>query len=115
MWTDARAQGRPDIKKSWHHNEKTAAERGYGHAWVKLRNQVKARDNGLCQPCMRQGLVRLGSEVDHIKPKCEGGTDDLQNLQFICDQCHMAKTAAEAARAQGRREVRIIGLDGFPT
>ena len=29
--------------------------------------------------------------VDHIKPVCNGGTDDLDNLSLACAFCNMAK------------------------
>jgi hypothetical protein len=43
----------------------------------------------------------MGTEVDHILPKAEGGTDDDTNLQTICKARHRIKTQAEAARARG--------------
>jgi 5-methylcytosine-specific restriction enzyme A len=52
--------------------------------------------------------------VDHITSKAKGGSDDLENLQAICDDCHKAKTADEAAEARGRRVKRRIGIDGWP-
>ena len=36
------------------------------------------------------------TEVDHVKPKCLGGSDDKHNLQPICAPCHRRKTAQEA-------------------
>lgn len=77
-------------------------ERGYGSAWDKLRQRILRRDSGLCQPCLKSGLVTAANQVDHITPKAEGGADDESNLQAICDACHKAKTAAEAraGRAQ---------------
>ena len=58
---------------------------------------------GLCQPCLREDRVTPFKAVDHIKPKAQGGTDDDENLQCICNECHDAKTAKEAVDAQGRR------------
>jgi 5-methylcytosine-specific restriction endonuclease McrA len=54
--------------------------------------------------------------VDHITPKAQGGTDDLSNLQSICDPCHAEKTAREAAEAQGRKPKRRLTFDaqGYP-
>jgi len=78
----------------------TRHERGYGSAWTKLRALILRRDGGLCQPCLRTRRVTRASQVDHIKPKAEGGTDDESNLQSICDACHKAKTARESARAR---------------
>lgn len=76
--------------------------RGYGAAWVKLRELVLKRDGGLCQPCLRARRVTRATQVDHIKPKAEGGTDEESNQQSICDACHKAKTARESARARTR-------------
>jgi 5-methylcytosine-specific restriction endonuclease McrA len=89
-------------------------ERGYGWQWTKTRAIILARDNGLCQPCLANGRPTPATEVDHISPKHKGGTDDHDNLQAICDQCHTAKTEREAAEAQGRRVRQTIGADGWP-
>ena len=71
-------------------------ERGYGTEWDKLRQVILRRDAGLCQPCLRLGRTTLGSTVDHVVPKARGGTDAEANLQCICNDCHRAKTQAEA-------------------
>lgn len=76
--------------------------RGYGAAWRKLRIVVMNRDAGLCQPCKAGGRLTTGNIVDHIKPKTEGGTDDMGNLQTICKRCHDLKTAGESARGGTR-------------
>ena len=36
------------------------------------------------------------AELDHIDPICEGGDDDLDNLQMLCACCHAAKSKLEA-------------------
>lgn len=90
--------------------------RGYGAAWDRLRLEVLKRDNYLCQECMRQGkLTPLcikphDHAVDHIKPKAHGGSDDFQNLQSLCIDCHTAKTAQD----EGWKRPRQVGLDGYP-
>ena len=90
--------------------------RGYGTAWDKLRVFVLRRDKGLCQTCLPNGRTELASQVDHIKPKAKGGTDDMSNLAAICGDCHRAKTQRESAEAQGRthRPRPTIGMDGWP-
>jgi 5-methylcytosine-specific restriction protein A len=40
------------------------------------------------------GRVTVATEVDHVLPRSEGGTDDQANLQPICHPCHVAKTVA---------------------
>lgn len=36
-------------------------------------------------------------EVDHIKPLFSGGSNDLDNLQALCNLCHARKSAQERA------------------
>ena len=44
-------------------------------------------------------------ELDHIIPLHRGGSNESENLQLLCVDCHRAKTAAEvAAHAQERRQ-----------
>lgn len=90
-------------------------KRGYGTAWNKLRLMVLRRDNGICQ-CVdcQGGKLRLtaATEVDHIKPKADGGTDDLSNLQAINKECHKKKTAREQGRTL--KQQITIGIDGYP-
>jgi 5-methylcytosine-specific restriction protein A len=93
--------------------------RGYGAAWVKLREVIIARDMGLCQQCKREGRLNpyrkgRGFAVDHIVAKAAGGTDEPGNLQLLCHDHHAAKTEREAADAQGRTVRPTIGLDGWP-
>lgn len=84
--------------------------RGYGSAWSKLRLRVLERDSHLCQPCLRKQRVTPATEVDHIKPKAKGGTDDPGNLEAICSPCHKSKTAIE----NGARPRLTFGEDGWP-
>lgn len=55
------------------------------------------RDRRICQIGGPLCLVEA-SEVDHITPVSEGGTDDVTNAQAVCKPCHKAKTKLERAR-----------------
>ena len=35
-------------------------------------------------------------EIDHIKALANGGTNDIDNLQILCKECHYTKTKDEA-------------------
>lgn len=72
--------------------EKTT-ERGLGWQWQLRREEVLRRDNGLCQECLRKGVLSAAREVDHI----DGDRSDLsdENLQSLCRACHAEKTAAQ--------------------
>lgn len=69
-------------------------KRGYGTEWDKLRLDILRRDKGLCRcaECKRTGRIRVASQVDHIVPKANGGTDDWDNLCAIHAECHKLKT-----------------------
>ena len=88
----------------------TSAQRGLGWAWQQIRLRILARDAGLCQVCLRTGLLTPAQEVDHIKPRSKGGTHDERNLQAICRECHVKKTAAD----EGKTRRAAIGADGWP-
>lgn len=55
----------------------------------------------MCAECYRHGLVRIGSELDHIAPLWKGGSNDPRNLQWLCTPCHAEKTAREAKERSG--------------
>ena len=52
-------------------------------AWKELRNDVIARDHGICQYCGCNGRM-----ADHIEPRGQGGLDVLQNLVCCCRECN---------------------------
>jgi 5-methylcytosine-specific restriction enzyme A len=81
-------------KRPWEHDRPSAAARGYGRAWQKLRAFILARDP-LCDVCDEAGRVTPATMVDHIVPKHLGGTDDDSNLRGICKPCHDTKSALE--------------------
>jgi 5-methylcytosine-specific restriction enzyme A len=83
----------------WAHTQ-TSSARGYGSRWRKLRTFVLAREP-LCRACAADGRTKAATHVDHVKPKAEGGTDAVANLQPLCSPCHAAKSAREGAN--GRR------------
>ena len=70
----------------------TAAQRGYGSSWQKLRAFVLSNEP-LCRECMGRGEIVPATDVDHIVPRSRGGSDDEANLQSLCHACHSRKTA----------------------
>ena len=90
-------------RKAWTSTRKSRQARGYGRAHELMRERVLIEEL-LCRPCEKQGRVTQATIADHIKPLAEGGTGDRENYQGICKPCHDAKTAAEAKRAQARRQ-----------
>lgn len=56
------------------------------------KNEVKQRTKGLCAIC---NLKAKKYEYDHIQPLSNGGTNDVNNFQILCVDCHLKKTTEE--------------------
>jgi len=75
----------------------TSHQRGYGgRAWQALRRQALIRDNWQCRQCGKIVDSRWDGQVDHIRPKRQGGEDRLDNLQVLCLRCHARKTRIDS-------------------
>lgn len=51
------------------------------------------------------------SQVDHIQPLFMGGSNHIENLQYLCPNCHAWKTLKERRRYNARKqknEVRCL-------
>ena len=96
-----RQAGRCELHKidtgwsKWQRGKGNTTERGYGHAWRKVRGFVMMRDKHLCQVCKASGRLTPATEVDHVVSKARGGSDDPSNLRGICRKCHATKTGNE--------------------
>ena len=77
-----------------------AVERVRGRAWMETRAKW-LRAHPLCCMCQAEGYITVATELDHITPLADGGTDDESNYQSLCNEHHKTKTATEN-RARGR-------------
>lgn len=59
-------------------------------AWKKLRTQKFFDANGLCEECLKKGIIEAGVEVHHKKPieTCWEKRLDYDNLILLCPSCH---------------------------
>lgn len=57
----------------------------------RLRHEVLKRDNYKCIECGK-GKDETVLHIDHIKPVSQGGSDELENLQTLCQACNLAKS-----------------------
>ena len=60
------------------------------------RDAVLMRDGYRCRHCgrnPREDGIKL--HVDHIEPWSKGGTNDLENLQALCEECNLGKSDQE--------------------
>lgn len=67
----------------------------------RIREDVKQRDGGLCQQCGKPG-----AEVDHI----DGNSDQLDNLQLLCLDCHHAKTEENLVPAADEERALLLAF-----
>lgn len=67
------------------------------------REAVIARQGGVCK---RANCDAEATDADHIIPLWCGGSNRDENLEGLCQPCHLQKTKAEAkARAKANRIV----------
>jgi len=94
-----------DRRANW---RESSTKRGYDAVWRRLRLFILRRDKYLCQHCLRQGVVTVATDVDHIIPLSRGGARlDPANLQGLCETCHNRKTAADNAPKVGDATGRL--------
>lgn len=77
-------------RKEYDHHRGSAASRGYGPQWRKVRQAYLAA-HPICAICGHSVAV----EVDHIEPH-RGDISkfwDFSKLQGLCKSCHSRKTA----------------------
>ena len=65
--------------------------------WQQMRKLVWSRDRGLCQECLKKGIIRQGEAVHHIVEITPDNVTDPNialnpdNLVTLCRECHKAK------------------------
>jgi len=59
-----------------------------GPGWRRAKDKARKRDQYRCQYCRRRDSHFTDLQVHHIKPVSEGGTNDLDNLVVLCNNCH---------------------------
>jgi 5-methylcytosine-specific restriction protein A len=85
------------------------ANRTRGRKWMQIRASILSA-NPLCVICKAKGIIKQATQVDHIQAITNDGTDDNDNLQSICTECHKIKTAQDL----GQTPRSHIGPDGWP-
>jgi len=70
-------------------------------AWKRQRLIVLRRDCYICAYC-----GEAANEVDHVQPRVQGGTDDLDNLVACCRMCNLRKGK--------RSEALFLGMASTP-
>lgn len=67
--------------------------RGYNHSkrynsdWSRISKAYR-KAHPLCEKCLEEGRAVTATLVHHKKPIAEGGTNETDNLQSLCNRCH---------------------------
>ena len=88
----------PGVMRQSDNDRPSAALRGYGRTWRRLRRMVLAREP-LCRECQAMGRTVPATQVDHIVPLSEGGPNSMANLQGLCATHHSQKTGRDRGTA----------------
>lgn len=88
--------------------------------WQKVRDQVWKRDRGLCQWCLKKGIIKQGEEVHHIiELTAENITDtgislNPDNLVTLCRECHGTTKRNRGERYRVDELGRVIVTEETP-
>ena len=85
----------------WAGSRRRSGRTGSGWEEQAAARRVLKRDGHRCY-LRGQDCVGSATEVDHVRPISQGGTDTDDNKRAICVPCHRAKTAREAAAGRAR-------------
>ena len=65
----------------------------------KTKREIFDSSSGICALCDNELVFELhgskeegGWEIDHSKPKADGGTEHINNLQPMCWECNRKKS-----------------------
>jgi 5-methylcytosine-specific restriction endonuclease McrA len=57
------------------------------HLSASKRKRILLRDKGRCVKCGSKKNL----EIDHVVPLARGGSNRLENLQLLCQECNRSK------------------------
>ena len=75
------------LEKPWLQKYKWAYQKGVNYGYANVKAHVLDRDKYTCQIC---GKKHIRLEVHHIVYRSNSGSDDLDNLITLCEDCHDA-------------------------
>ena len=82
----------------------TRTKKSYGRAWQRARNHY-IQLHPFCEMCLRSGRYTQATEVHHVLPISQDGTNAQENLMSLCKPCHSRITAKMDDRWHHRPQV----------
>jgi len=89
-------------KRAHVRNRRAKQKAGGSHTAKQIRDLLQ-QQRFCCAAC--RVSIRHGYHADHIMPLSRGGTNDIRNIQLLCQPCNQRKFAKHPldwAREQGR-------------
>lgn len=94
---------KPDVYRAHAENRRARKLAAGGHYTAAQIAALADQQRHRCANCGKS--IRKGYEVDHIVPLTRGGTNDIRNIQLLCQSCNRRKHnkhPIEWAQEQGR-------------
>jgi hypothetical protein len=79
----------------------------YPPDWEERRRQVSARDHYSCSQCGVSGRLHL----HHIRALSQGGTNKLDNIALLCENCHSAAHGGREFRYEKRNVEELTTIE----
>ena len=90
------------MEKPWLQEHKWAYQKGVNYGYANTREHALVRDDYTCQCC---GKKNCRLQVHHIQFRSNNGSDNLDNLITLCEDCHNAIHHNEKElRLKGKRK-----------
>lgn len=89
------------LKQKFHHEKKKEKKRN--PLDTKLRHEVFKRDSYKCKECGATNKEKI-LHADHILPVAQNGSDELSNLQTLCEDCNLAKSDKKFVGGQNENQ-----------
>lgn len=94
-----------EIKQDWHGKVYHPNDDPFPEDWHEIVSQAKQRDHYRCRECRTSKELT----VHHIKPRSEGGTNNLSNLITLCRRCHdLIELGDDIVKKVENQKIQII-------
>ena len=82
---------------------KQIRKKEYNSTQYQTNRKIILNSNPLCAMCIKEGRIKAATQIDHIinigkwirDKRAPRGLSSLQNLQGLCLECHIIKSAKE--------------------
>ena len=77
----------PSLKEYWEKRQRKR-DKSESEKMSKIQQRVAKKQDYKCPICGESLFNDEPLHLHHIKPRCKGGKDEVQNLQWLHQYCH---------------------------